>query len=74
MTFNLYLNAKIILNSKFSIIYLFCITKKQRALTWKLVFNYFFKKIEPLYNGDIELVCRLIYNTALAHLQLVQTS
>jgi hypothetical protein len=31
MTFKLYLNAKIILNLKFSIIYLFCITKKQRA-------------------------------------------
>jgi hypothetical protein len=31
MTFKLYLNAKIILNSKFSIIYLFCETRKHRA-------------------------------------------
>jgi hypothetical protein len=41
MTFKLYLNAKIILNSKFSIIYLFCRTRMRRVQVFS---GFFFEK------------------------------
>jgi hypothetical protein len=69
MTFKLYLNAKIISNSKFSIIYLFCITKKQRAHLKASFWRIYLKKLNrytteklSCYVGQSTIPLLHIYN------------
>jgi hypothetical protein len=68
MTFKLYLNVKIILNSNFSIIYLFCRTKKQPAhlkakgVTWVGYLNYHIQR----FTGNAKIYLELWHHYKLS--------